>query len=70
MQLGKNIKLVRTSKNLSQKELATELGITHNYLSMIENDAKTPSLRLIENLCRVLGIPLNTLFSDLSLTAN
>lgn len=66
--IGSNIKTIRVLKNIKQKDLARELGITPNYLSMIENNSKKPSLTLMEKLAQVLEIPLVTLFSELSIT--
>ncbi len=64
MQIGNNIKTIRTKKKLSQKELAFKLGVTPVYLSMIENNAKTPSLNLLERLGKILEIPLALLLSE------
>jgi len=66
MTIGNNIKTIRTSKQISQKALAKQVGITPNYLSMIENNAKKPSLTLVEKLAMVMNIPLATLFAELS----
>ena len=68
MSLGQNIKVLRVTKNISQKDLAKKLGITPNYLSMIENAAKKPSLTLIEKLAQVLEVPLATFFGELTLS--
>jgi len=64
MNIGNNLKLLRTQKQISQKELAKTLGITHNYLSMVENNAKKPSLSLLEKISEVLGVPLYSLFQE------
>jgi transcriptional regulator with XRE-family HTH domain len=64
VEIGTNIKVIRTSKKIRQKELAKELGITQNYLSMIENNMKKPSLSLLEKLSSILNSPLSLLFSD------
>jgi transcriptional regulator with XRE-family HTH domain len=66
MNLGLNLKTLRTAKSISQKELAKELGITPTYLSLIENGSKKPSLTLIEKFARVLEIPLALVFSELT----
>lgn len=64
MEIGTNIKVIRTSQKIAQKQLAKQLGITQNYLSMIENNAKKPSLSLLEKLSKILNAPLALLFSD------
>lgn len=66
MELGTNIKTMRIVRKIKQKELARKVGITQNYLSMVENNAKKPSLSLIERLARALEIPLHHFFTDLS----
>lgn len=65
MQIGTNIKVLRTARQIKQKELAEKLGITVPYLSMIENNSKRPSLTLLEKLAKALNAPLALLFSDL-----
>lgn len=64
MSIGKNIKILRASKEIRQKELAKTLGITQNYLSMIENGSKKPSLTLLEKLADILNVPLSMIFSE------
>lgn len=70
MKIGHNIRVIRTQQKITQKQLAKYLGITPNYLSMIENDSKKPSLTLLERISRHLNTPLSALFSDLSLSAS
>jgi transcriptional regulator with XRE-family HTH domain len=70
MNIGQNIKILRTVNNISQKELAGKVGITPHYLSMIENNAKKPSLTLVEKFCQVLDISIASMFSEISLNVN
>ena len=70
IQVGQNIKIIRTSKQKSQKELAAEVGVTPNYLSMIENNSKTPSLGLLQKISAALQIPVGNFFGELSLSTN
>jgi transcriptional regulator with XRE-family HTH domain len=65
LEIGTNIKTIRTAKKIRQKELADRLGITQNYLSMVENNVKKPSLALMEKLSNILNAPLHLLFSEL-----
>lgn len=64
MEIGTNIKLIRSIKKIRQKELANVVGITNNYLSMIENNLRTPSFTLIQKLALALDTSLQALFSD------
>lgn len=49
---GSEIKEIRKSLGLTQREFAEQLGITHNYLSDVENEKKTPSDMLINLINR------------------
>lgn len=52
------LKKERLSKKISQRELTKELGIPQSHLSKIENGKGNPSLSLIVNLTRYLGLEL------------
>ncbi len=57
MNYSKAIKTIRTARNLTQKELASSLGFTPNYISKIESGERTPSTEFIQKFCRKLNIP-------------
>jgi transcriptional regulator with XRE-family HTH domain len=56
MKIGEIIKLFRTKRGVSQKEMADKLGITPNYLSLIEADKKIPSRDITSEFAEKLGI--------------
>jgi len=56
MSLGHLLKLVRTNRALNQKEMAAILGISQNYLSLIESDKKHPSPDLISKISKSLKV--------------
>lgn len=60
--LKNNVKENRTKLHLSQKELATTVGITRQTLSLIEKGEYNPSLKLCLNLCYALNKSLDELF--------
>ena len=62
IKLGKNIKLARKSKKLSQNELAEILDISREHLAKIETAKRTISLGLLFRLCEVLNISEESLF--------
>ncbi|WP_276485768.1 helix-turn-helix domain-containing protein [Paraflavitalea pollutisoli] len=62
MNLGKTITTLRQKKNLKQTEMADMLGITHTYLSQVENNHKTPNVALLEKIAKTLNTPLPFLF--------
>ena len=67
MTLGQKIKAARQEKGLTQKELVGDY-ITRNMLSKIENDAATPSVRTLEYLAGVLGLPTGYFLSGASIS--
>ena len=64
MYFGKTLKLFRTTKGLTQVEVAMSLDITPEYLSKLENDSKIPSMVLLNRISKVLGIPMQLLVFD------
>lgn len=56
MKLGQILKLIRTKRNISQKEMADILGISQNYLSLIEGNKKEPSAEKISDFAVSLGM--------------
>ena len=56
MNTGYVLKLIRTSKGMSQKEMADFLGISQNYLSLIESNKKSPSPEKIADFANTLNV--------------
>ena len=54
---GQTIKELRKERRLSQETLAFESGYHPTYISQLERGKKSPSLRTIVRLSRVLRIP-------------
>ena len=59
-ELGKRIKEARLAKKMTQAEAVGDF-ITRNMLSQIESGSATPSVRTLEYLSRVLGVPMTYL---------
>jgi transcriptional regulator with XRE-family HTH domain len=55
----KNIGLIlrerRIRKGLSQSELASEIGITQTFLSLVEHSKRVPSYDVLRRIAEVLG---------------
>lgn len=58
---GEALRLVRAFHDVSQIDLATELGISRSYLSEIESGKKVPSLDLLQKYSAHFNIPLSSL---------
>ena len=62
-QFGERIRELRTTRGLSQEELAFKCGVHRTYLGGIERGERNPSLRNISAIARALGVDLSELFS-------
>ena len=60
--IGSKIKKLRSSKNLTLKDLADQTGLSVSLLSQIEHGKISPSLSTLMKLSKVLKIPLKTIF--------
>ncbi len=58
------IRELRIGRNLSQGELAVELGVAQNVLSMWETESVLPRTRDLPRLARVLGCQIGDLFIE------
>lgn len=50
------IKQVRQSEGLTQAEFAEKIGLSRNYIAMIEIGQREPSDRTIKDICRVFNV--------------
>lgn len=62
MTLGNAIKVVRTASGIRQRALAKKIGITANYLSLVEGDKREPSISFLNRLAKSLGVPVGIFF--------
>ncbi|MFQ9320749.1 MAG: helix-turn-helix domain-containing protein [Enterococcus durans] len=58
MNIGDNIKEIRTIKGLTQQELADKIGISRSYLGDLEKNRRNPSSETIEKLSEMLGVSI------------
>lgn len=63
IKIGKFIKERRNLKNITQSELASILGITDRAISKWENGICMPDVGTIPEICKILDITVNDLFS-------
>ncbi|HAL56066.1 MAG TPA: XRE family transcriptional regulator [Bacteroidetes bacterium] len=62
MNLGDHLKAYRKSRQLTQKELASTLGVSREYYARLEGGSGTPSTELLEQICSLPNLPLDRLF--------
>ncbi len=53
---GEQVHIARRRRLLSQAELAKRVGISRNYVSMIERGIADPGYAIVVELCDYLGI--------------
>lgn len=56
------LKLARMEKDISQTELAKQVGVTRQTIGMVESGDYNPTLNLCVQICKALGKTLNDLF--------
>lgn len=64
MNIGKNIKLLRQRQNLTQEQLAGQLGVTYQAVSKWENDTNSPDIALLPQIASLFGVSIDALFAD------
>ncbi len=63
IKIGKFIQNKRKEKNITQQELAEKLNITDRAISKWENGNCLPDVGIMQELCEILNITINDLFS-------
>ena len=61
MNLGRSIRLCRTSLGLSQEELAKKIRVSVYYISLIEQNKRDPPISTVERVAAALNVPLTVL---------
>jgi transcriptional regulator with XRE-family HTH domain len=64
MTLGNKIKQLRNERNMTQPDLATELGVTVRTVAYYENDERQPKKSTILKLCKLFNVTSDYLLSE------
>lgn len=59
--LGKNLKMLRLKRKLSQGELSKSLNVDRAYISNIENGRMNPTLSTLEKIAQTLKVSIKEL---------
>ncbi len=59
MALCDNLRKARKDKNMTQRELADKVGVSHNTISDWESGSHKPDADMVMLLCHVLGVDAN-----------
>lgn len=52
------LRTIRKRNRITLTDMAKKVGISKGYLSLIENNRKSPNIEVIENICKELDCEL------------
>jgi transcriptional regulator with XRE-family HTH domain len=61
-QFGTRLKTIRLERKLTQEQFAELVGISVDFLSLIERGLNAPSFNVLEQMARRLRLPVRELF--------
>ena len=61
---GEKLRLLRERHSLSQRELATMLGVTRNYISQFESGKRLPGTEMMLAIANIFGVSVDALVRD------
>ena len=64
MNIGDNIKYLRTAAGLTQEQLANSLGVSFQAISKWETNSNMPDIQLLPQIAQLFGISIVALFSE------
>jgi len=64
LQVANAVRDLRHVRNLSQRQLATRMGVPRTYISKIENGKAMPTLSSLDRLARALRVDIAALLRD------
>lgn len=64
--IGERIYELRKTNGLSQEQLALKSEITPTYLGLLERNLKSPTLRVLGQVCDALNVTFSDFFSNTS----
>lgn len=62
MNIGQAIKILRTKRQVTQRDLAIGAGVSQGFLSLVEKGKREPGFELIERVANVLRVPPQLVF--------
>ena len=64
LEVGKQLKAVRTAFGLSQRELAKKAGVTNGMISLIERDGVSPSVGSLQKILSAFPMTMAEFFTS------
>lgn len=63
-EIGKRIRIFRTSHGMTLQEVSEKTGLSQSYLSKVENSPKAPPVSTLIKISKALGVSMSTLFGE------
>lgn len=63
MSIGAELKKAREAAELTQEKVAFAAGIDRAYLSLLENDHKSPTVDVLLRICGAVGVPASKILA-------
>jgi transcriptional regulator with XRE-family HTH domain len=64
MTLGKELKKAREEAGLTQEQVSVAARIDRAYLSLLENDRKSPTVDMLFRICKAIGVPASAILAQ------
>lgn len=61
--LGAELKHARTAAKMTQEQLSFAAGIDRAYISLLENDKKSPTVDMLYRICDSLGVSASSVLA-------
>jgi len=62
--LGKALQKARTDAGLSQETVAAKADLNRGYLSEIERDIKSPTVKVLLRICKAIGVSAASIIGE------
>ncbi len=70
VRIARQVGTLRTDRGLTLDALAGKCGVSRSMISLVERGESSPTAIILEKIAAGLGVPLATLFEDVSATIN
>lgn len=67
--IGDELKRAREEAELTQEQLSAAAKIDRTYVSMLENNKKSPTVDVLFRICLALGVPASELIARVETSA-
>jgi transcriptional regulator with XRE-family HTH domain len=61
--VGRHLRDARRAAGLSQEAVSTRARVDRSYLSQLERDLKSPTVEMLQRICRALGVRASDLLA-------